>query len=122
MLTARFSRRRQVALVLSGLVVVATVAGCSGKSGAPPVSDTAPAIAGLGTYPGLSHQHTTDRQNYPQKPPVGGPHWPHRPTEPSAGNAAASPTRNPSSTSSPSTPSSTAPSGSPTNPTSPRPT
>jgi len=34
------------------------------------------AIPGVQTYTGLSRNHTTDPQNYPQSPPVGGDHNP----------------------------------------------
>lgn len=41
-----------------------------------PTVPDADAIADVQTYAGLSRNHTTDPQNYPQSPPVGGDHSP----------------------------------------------
>lgn len=73
--------------LLTVAVMALTIAGCSNnsKSGsttattAAVVGPTVPApgsIAGVQTYSGLSRNHTTAPQNYPQSPPVGGDHNP----------------------------------------------
>lgn len=45
------------------------VVGCSSDAKSPTTT-----LAGVQTYDGLSRDHTTDAQNYPQSPPVGGDH------------------------------------------------
>lgn len=53
----------------------ATLAGCGGETGGG--TDEASGIDGVvlsSTDP--SHEHTTEAQEYPDRPPVGGPHWP----------------------------------------------
>ena len=57
------------------LAAAFTLTACSGGSAAKPAPT--PTIAGLRSYPGLSHQHLGKGQfpqAYPQSPPVGGKH------------------------------------------------
>lgn len=77
------------------VLLVLLVAGCSSSSsdrpqapGSSTVAAGSPSVAagtpnGEPAIPGVvllttdpSHAHTTERQTYPQMPPVGGPHWP----------------------------------------------
>lgn len=74
------------------LAIAATacvLVGCSSDAKSSPNANTAAtgaivgptlpdpdAIPGVQTYTGLSRNHTTDPQNYPQSPPVGGDHNP----------------------------------------------
>lgn len=61
------SRVRLIASVLC----VATAAGCGGGT------DEASGIDGVVlSRADPSHEHTTEAQDYPDRPPVGGPHWP----------------------------------------------
>ena len=59
--------------LLPALLTVALLAACGGGGDKPPAD---PGITGLHTFTGLSHTHTTAPVDYPQSPPVGGPHSP----------------------------------------------
>jgi hypothetical protein len=52
------------------------MAACSGGPSEAPEPDNPVSISGVQTFNDLSHMHETKRQSYPQKPPVGGPHYP----------------------------------------------
>lgn len=55
----------------AGLLCAAALAGCGGETGG------TSGIDGVVLSPAdPSHEHTTDAQEYPDRPPVGGPHWP----------------------------------------------
>lgn len=71
--------RHLVLLVASTLGVAACSSdpksGSSATTSASTVGPT-PGIEGVQTYSGLSRNHTTDKVDYPQSPPVGGDHDP----------------------------------------------
>lgn len=63
----------------AAVLVLLLAAGCGGSSANQPVPDESPAIKGVQTFTGLSHDHLSTGQYphaYPQSPPVGGPHSP----------------------------------------------
>ena len=78
-MTSTANRRRLVLVVaMLVLVVLAVVVGVvlrddgdAGDDGAPPSG-----LADVETYPDLSRDHVEDEVDYPQSPPVGGPHDP----------------------------------------------
>ena len=53
------------------LLCLAAAAGCGGETGGTSGID---GVVMSSTDP--SHEHTTEAQEYPDRPPVGGPHWP----------------------------------------------
>lgn len=69
--------RRLVSVALA--VAALALAGCSSSSGAatPDASSSSSGtIDGVESFEGLTQDHTTDPVEYPQSPPVGGPHDP----------------------------------------------
>jgi len=64
---------RRLPLTILGLALV--LAACSADDGASPSPSPTPTIAGVRTFPGLSHEHVDHAVTYPQHPPAGGQHW-----------------------------------------------
>ena len=80
---SRRTRSWIVTSALVGLAAVAALSGCSssdsGSAASPSTTSSSPPsgeVAGVVTYDGLSRRHVNHSVDYPQSPPVGGPHDP----------------------------------------------
>jgi hypothetical protein len=65
----------RIALIVSAVFVLGSLAACSGSSEPTPAPSDG-GIEGVQTYGDLTRDHTTDDVDYPQSPPVGGDHDP----------------------------------------------
>ena len=82
MFAARARQNEGVSPLTQRLVVpallLAALAGCGGGDGKPSATPTptqSPDIPGLVIVPDQSHKHLTQKVDYPNHPPTGGPHW-----------------------------------------------
>ena len=57
--------------LIASLLCAAAIAGCGGETDDPSGIDGV-----VLSRADPSHEHTTEAQDYPDQPPVGGPHWP----------------------------------------------
>jgi hypothetical protein len=62
--------------VALGALLAVVLTGCSAGAPPEPEPDQVQGLSGVTSYADLSHDHVAGPVDYPQTPPVGGPHWP----------------------------------------------